>query len=334
MNKESFKHSFHLYTSLVSRHLKVLLTNAIRLFYTLLVPVVLLVVYFIFLRGLEVSTVENELLRIGVNTSDNQVIPLINTVIDSWMLSGVICLSSITISLQICSLLVEDKVNKVVRDFVSSPIDPNILYLSYFSFLFIVTFLLSIVVLLVCFICLGILGEFMFSFSKILILFLIIVLTNIFSSLTALFVSSLVKSEPVLASIAALVSTAAGFLIGAYMPLGLLPKGVQYFCAFIPWTYSCALLRYCFLSIPFEMVSNTLSDSTKITLPSGIAPEKINQLLTENFSYKINFFGIYLEPWHSAIITVGFIIIFIVLCKLTTKNLINLDKPNKKGKVK
>ena len=334
MNKNSIRYNTHLFTSLVARHLKVLFTNIIRLFYTLLVPVVLLVVYFIFLRGLEVSTVENELLRLGINTADNQIVPLINNVIDSWMLSGVICLSSITISLQICSLLVEDKVSGVVKDFVSSPVNPGILYLSYFSYLFIVTFSLSLTVLFVCFICLAILGEFTFTFGMVLLLLLIVILTNVFSSLTALFVSSLVKSEPVLASISALVSTAAGFLIGAYMPLGLLPKGVQYFCAFIPWTYSCALLRYSFLSVPFEMVKTFVSDPSNISLPSGINPEKIDQILTENFSYKINFFGIYLEPWHSALITIGFIGIFIFLCKLTTKNLIDLDNKNKSWKRK
>ena len=106
MDKKNIKYSFHLFTSLLSRHLKVLLTNAIRLFYTLLVPIVLLVVYFIFLRGLEVSTVENELLRRGIETTGNNILPLINGVVDSWMLSGVVCLSSITIALQICSLIV------------------------------------------------------------------------------------------------------------------------------------------------------------------------------------------------------------------------------------
>ena len=325
MNKENIKYSFHLFTSLLSRHLKVLLTNAIRLFYTLMVPVILLVVYFIFLRGLEVSTVENELLRRGIDTTSSNILPLINGVVDSWMLSGVVCLSSITIALQICSLIVEDKVNKVVRDFVSSPINHNILYLSYFAFLFVITFTLSLIVLLVSFICLAILGEFTFTFSTILLTLAILIFTSIFSCLTALFVSSLVKTEPVLASISTIVSTAAGFLIGAYMPLGLLPIGVQYFCAFIPWTYSCALLRYTFLTAPFNNVFNYISDPKNITLPQGMNEEEINRLLTDNFSYKIKFFGISFEPWHSALILLGFIIIFIFLCKITTKHILESE---------
>ena len=238
------------------------------------------------------------------------------------MLSGVVCLSSITIALQICSLIVEDKVNKVVRDFISSPINKNILYLSYFAFLFVITFALSLIVLFVSFICLGILGEFSFSFSKILLILLILIFTTVFSCLTALYVSSLVKTEPVLASISALVSTAAGFLIGAYMPLGLLPLGVQYFCAFIPWTYSCALLRFAFLSTPFDKVSAFILDPNNRAYLGNNSPEEINKMLTDNFSYKIKFFGISFEPWHSALILIGFIILFVFLCKFSVKNIL------------
>lgn len=333
MEESKFKYSLHLFNSLLARHLKVLLTNAIRLFYTLLVPVVLLVVYFIFLRELEVSTVENELLRRGIDTVNLNILPIINNVVDSWMLSGVVCLSSITIALQICSLIVEDKVNKVVRDFISSPINKNILYLSYFAFLFVITFALSLIVLFVSFICLGILGEFSFSFSKILLILLVLIFTTVFSCLTALYVSSLVKTEPVLASISALVSTAAGFLIGAYMPLGLLPLGVQYFCAFIPWTYSCALLRFAFLSTPFDKVSAFILDPNNRTYLGNNSPEEINKMLTDNFSYKIKFFGISFEPWHSALILIGFIILFVFLCKFSVKNIL-LSEVIKKRKKK
>ena len=55
-----------------------------------------------------------------------------------------------------------------------------------------------------------------------------------------------------MASLVAVFSTAVGFLIGAYMPLGMLPTWVQTVCAFIPGTYSCALLRYSFMATPIE----------------------------------------------------------------------------------
>ena len=329
MNDLSY--SFNLFSKLVQRHLKVLLTNAIRLFYTLLVPIVLLVVYFLFLRELEVSTVESELLKRGIMTTNPEFISNIKTIIDSWMLSGVIALSSITISLQICSLIVEDRTNKVSRDFVASPIKKNILVLSYFVYLFIVTFVLSFIVLIVDFICLLILGEFHLSFLDVLLLILLLLFTTILACLTALLVSSLVKSEPVLASISAIFSTAAGFLIGAYMPLSMLPVGIQYFCLFVPWTYSCSLLRFAFLAKPLANLESFLK-SHKSILPSNIKYTEIVNELGNNFSYKLNFFGVYLEPIYEALINILFIIIFASLCLIFSKRLFILDEARARKK--
>ena len=56
---------------LTRRHLLVFFKNKIRLFYTLLVPVIIFAVYIFFLRNLELSTVQNTLYRMGITPNDS-----------------------------------------------------------------------------------------------------------------------------------------------------------------------------------------------------------------------------------------------------------------------
>ena len=99
---------------LTRRHLLVFFKNKIRLMYTLLVPVIIFVVYIFFLRQLELSTVRNTLedwnKEYGLSLEmTGQLQVYIETLVDSWMLSGIAALSSITVSLQTNNVFVEDK---------------------------------------------------------------------------------------------------------------------------------------------------------------------------------------------------------------------------------
>ena len=98
--------------------------------YTLLVPVIIFAVYIFFLRELELSAVRNTLHDLGI-AADASLTKYLQTLVDSWMLSGIAALSTITVSLQTNTVFVEDKQNGVNRDFVSSPINKNVLIGSY-----------------------------------------------------------------------------------------------------------------------------------------------------------------------------------------------------------
>ena len=90
-----------------------------------------------------------------------------------------------------------------------------------------------------------------------------------------------------MASIVAVFSTAMGFLIGAYMPLGMLPHWVQNFCAFIPGTYSCSLLRYSFMETPLNLLSDHVINVMQIENGAELIAE-----LSGSFGYQLNFFGL------------------------------------------
>lgn len=321
------KRNLNIFLTLTKRHLKMIFSNKIRMFYTLMVPIIILVIYIIFLRDMELNAVKIELLRRGINTDNKELMYYISMVVDAWMLSGIVSISSITISLQTNSLIVEDKENGINKDFVSSPINKNILIASYFLYNFLITLFLSFLVLITSFIFLAVYNEMYLNFTDIITMFGTVFLTTIPTTLLTVFICIFIKTEPVLASVIAIFSAAIGFLTGAYMPISMLSKPIQYLCGFIPGTYTCSLIRFSFLNNPILSLESYLNANPGI-LPQGETATGISNLIINSFGYNVNFFEIQLTPAYSVLATFIFFIIFLVLNIIFCGRLAKIeDKP-------
>ena len=326
-NNTSFKNNLNIFFTLTKRHLKMIFSNKIRMFYTLMVPIIILVIYIIFLRNMELTAVENELLKRGIDVKNAELMKHISTIVDAWMLSGIVSISAVTISLQTNSLIVEDKENGVNKDFVSSPINKNILIASYFLYNFVITFFLTFLVLLTSFIFLAVYGEMYLNFTDIIMMIGTVFLTTIPTTLLTVFICIFIKTEPVLASVIAIFSAAIGFLTGAYMPISMLTKPIQYLCAFIPGTYSTSLIRFSYLDSPINNLASYLKANPAL-LPSGQTADSISELVINSFGYKVNFFEMNVTPALSVLVTFIFFVIFLVLNIIFSKKLATVeDKP-------
>ena len=312
--RNNIMHYTNIFFELTKRHFLVFFKNKIRVFYTLMVPIIILLVYICFLRALELSTVENILYQLEVqpNTELKQ---YINILVDSWMLSGIIALSTITISIQTNNIIINDKENGVNRDFSSSPIKKSLLIGSYFLFNFVVTLLICVVVLFVCLIYLAIMGEFVVTFTDFILMLACLAFSCITSTLFTVLICSFIKHESTLASIIASISAVAGFLIGAYMPLTMFPPILRNVCCFIPSTYSCNLMRFSFMNTPINLVSDYLQNSNIANA------EELIKTLTDNFGYNLNCFGYTLNIGYQAVINIGAIVLLVILNILSSKHL-------------
>lgn len=332
-----------IFFQLTRRHLLVFFKNKIRLMYTLLVPVIIFVVYIFFLRDLELANIKSTLAQTGLKQpelfasisvliDDAHFWTQVRTLVDSWMIGGILGLTAITVSLQTNAVIVEDKENGVNRDFVSSPILRNVLITSYFFYNFIVTMLICLVFLFVCLLYLACMGEFALTFANFMTVLTVLLYSTIAATLMTVFLCSFIKSEGTLASIIAVFSTAIGFLIGAYMPLGMLPEWVQGICGFIPGTYSCALLRYGLMANPLADLSGYLAG----VLEPQFCTEMI-ETLTANFGYNLNFFGIGVNTQFQSLAIAVFIVVFLGLNIGVGKQLasvLGLGKKRRKKKSK
>lgn len=324
--------NFNIFLNLTKRHLKVFFKNKIRLLYTLLVPIIILIVYIFFLRDLELTSVISSISELFEDdldlVKDETFLIHIDSLVDSWMLSGIISLSTITVSLQTNNIFVEDKENGLNRDFISSPINKNVLIFSYFCANFLVTLFISFIVVVVVLIYLVIKSEFVLNILDILLILGILVYSTIISTLTTVFICLFINSEATLASIIALVSTAAGFLIGAYMPIALLPSWVVNICAFIPGTYSTSLFRFAFLSSPISNLSSYLS-----SLNLSIDVNEVTSLFINEYGYNVSLFGRDISVGYQALVILIFIILFVIL-NIVFSNKMTLIKEGMKKKKK
>ena len=205
---------------LVKRHLLVFFNNRMRVFFTLMVPFIVFVIYIFFLRNLELLTVKDVFRESTIDVLKNfdpagnaEINRHVGTILDSWMLSGIMAFSTLTVSLQTNNIIVADKENGINRDFASSPVSNTILILSYFIFNFIVTLIVSFIFIVVCFIYLAALGEFVLTFLDVITILGVLLFSTINSVLFTILICSFVSKDMTMVSIMTVFSSAIGFLI-------------------------------------------------------------------------------------------------------------------------
>jgi len=294
--------------SLTLRHLKMFFKNKLAFFFSLLVPLITLVIYILFLRDLEFQSVDGVLKTYNL-TGNELVIGQAHSLVDSWMLSGILAVSCITVSLNSCLIIITDRETGSNRDFVSSPISRSVINISYFLFNIIVTAIIIFVLLVVCLIYLGSVGSFYLSFANVMAVILCSIVSIISASLITVFVVSFVHSGAVFNSLIAIISASIGFLVGAYMPVSMLPDSVKYLCVFFPGTYSAGIFRNYFLQDQFIELMSVLRST-------GVPDTTIIQMVKDleaNFTMNVSFFGHELDvPMMYLCLFVG-ILLFVIL---------------------
>lgn len=311
---------------LTRRHLLVFFRNKIRIFFTFMVPFTIFLIYIFLLRDLELTTVNGILLDIGTKegvslVDDKRLNVLIGGIVDTWMLSGILAISTVTVSLQTNWMIISDKETGVNRDFASSPINCNVLIGSYFIFNFIVTVIICLIFLLVCFIYIACMGEFLLTFVDFLTVFATILFSSTLSVLITVLICSFISRDGTMASVNTIFSTVIGFLIGAYMPFAAMPEWVQNACALLPTTYSCSLLRYSFMATPIGKLAAYITESVNISDSAKLIKD-----LTDNFGYNLSFFGNTVTPSWQAFAHGVFIVILVVANIFAGKKLITVTE--------
>ncbi len=295
-----------------------------------MVPLIILLVYVFFLRDLELTLTNETLQKLMTEDITNPIydslMKNVNCLVDSWMLSGIIALATITVSIQCNNIIVNDKENGVNRDFASSPIKQEILIFSYFAFNFVVTFLICLIVLVICFAYILAKGEWVLTFVDFITIIGVLGFDTLGSTFLTLFICSFIKKESTLASVIAVFSAGAGFVIGAYIPISMLPEWVQSSCfiSYFPGTYQCSLMRYAFLKTPFSSLEVVVQDLYSQGLIQGDVTDLFAQV-ERNYGYNIYFYNnTIIGPGWQAIISVIFDAILVVLNIFTGSKLTNI----------
>lgn len=237
-------------------------------------PLIVLLLYILFLGDLQVDAVKSFLPE-GLNLGEKSV----QAFVDSWMLAGVLGVSCITVAFTANSVMVQDKTKFVIYDSISSPVKGWVANLSYFIYNIVVTFVICFIVFCISLIYLAASGSFYMSLGDVFATLGVLIMSVLSASLLFVFVASFLKTEASLSAICGILSAGIGFVIGAFMPINTFPKAIQYFANIIPGSHSAGLFRNFYMNGALENLTKDL-------------PIEMVDVLTESYSLKLNFFGI------------------------------------------
>ena len=211
-------------------------------------------------------------------------------VLNNWLMSGTLAVTGITTSLAALTQLVKDRERQVDQDLYLSDQGKWRLAFSYLTSAIIISFSMQILMyVLMC-------GYFREIPTLALLpeVLLIMLLSSLLSSLVNAIFVYFFQSVDSLGKFSTIVGTASGFLVGTYVPLGVLPNFAQLLMKSTPATYIAALYRQVLMN---ETLSETFKgqDDLRQEFQEKMGVQlKWQELLTKENTYFIVLGGILL----------------------------------------
>lgn len=230
---------------LSKRHLLVFFRNKSEVFFSLLSVFVVLALYVLFLGDMTINNVK----AISGLSIDG-----IEALVHSWLFAGLTAIGTITLSIGLLSRMVFDRENKTFNDFLVAPIKRHELFLSYVVATFFVVLGISLLVLLLGQFIFVLTGGFWYSIVEWIQIVGFLLLVSLSSSMSMLFVLSFIKNESVLSFLSTIVGTLIGFVIGAYVPIGVMHSSVAMVSSLLPISQGAALLRQALMRPSLDFV--------------------------------------------------------------------------------
>ena len=228
-------------TNLIKRNLKLFFRDRTSVFFSLLAVFIIIGLYVLFLGNMMVKNFK-ELL------GDNA-----RFTIDSWVMAGLLSVTSITTTMGAFGTMVEDKTKKISKDFSSAPLKRSQLAGGYIMSSFIIGVIMSIVALGVAEIYILAGGGKLITLVPLLKLFGVMMLSVFAGSSMVFFIASFFKSNNAFATASTIIGTLIGFLTGIYIPIGSLPSAVQTAIKIFPISHAGALFRQIMMAVPMSI---------------------------------------------------------------------------------
>ncbi|MDN6900544.1 ABC transporter permease [Oenococcus sicerae] len=259
--------------SLVKRNLIRYFRHRSGVFFSLLGALISFVLYIIFLKN---NMVQNW----SAVTQSSQLL-------DSWLIGGTLSVTAITTTLTGLDPIVTDRVHGTLDDFYLTDISQNKIKTAYVLSAATIGFCMQLFMLVVMFAYFILTDHIQFPWNRLMAIMLLALLSSIFMSVINLLVIQFVDRVDTMGKLATIIGTAAGFLVGTYVPIGALPVFAQDLVKLNPGTYIASLYRHLLmdqqLRISFAASSQHLH-TFKETMGIGL---KWQQLTTFNQDYWI-----------------------------------------------
>ncbi len=220
------------------RCLKVFFRDKTAVFFSLLSVLIVIGLYVMFLRDTILSGWE----QVGE----------IGTLMDSWLVSGMLAVTATTTTLGMFGIMIDDKVKRIEKDFACSPLPRRSLVGGYILSGCIVGMLMSLLAFVISEIYLVCSGGELLSGLSILKILGIMALSVLSSSAMVFFCVSFFKSQSAFATASTILGTLIGFVTGVYIPIGTLPAAMQWVIKVFPISHAAVLYRQVLTEAPMQ----------------------------------------------------------------------------------
>ncbi|NMB02380.1 MAG: ABC transporter permease [Firmicutes bacterium] len=221
-----------------SRNLKLFFRDRAAVFFSLLAVFIIIGLYVLFLG----DTI----------TSDMQDVPGARFLMDSWIMAGLMAVTSITTTMGAASVMVDDKDKGISKDFHCSPLQRWTIVGGYLLSSIFVGVIMTFVALILAEVYIVANGGELLPIAALLKVLGLIILSTLASGTLISFLVSFFKTQNSFAVASTVVGTLIGFLMGIYVPISVLPGGVQMVIKLFPISHAAALFRQVFMEVPLS----------------------------------------------------------------------------------
>lgn len=262
--------------ALVSRNLKIFFKDKAVLLPSLIAPLILLFLFILFLGNVYRDSIQA---AVGGSLSDE----LVESMAAGWLISSLLAVCAVSIAFTANTISVQDKASGQAGDLLVTPAPRSLIALSYFLATFLATSVVCLVALGAGFIYIAAVGWHL-SVSDVFLCLADSLLLILFGTGLSSLVCHFLHSQGGVTAVQVIVSSAYGFLCGAYMPLGggSLAEWMKDVLMFLPGTYGTGLLH-------IHLMGGAI-DAAALPLPFAEA-------LRHSFDCTLTFFGSDVPVW-------------------------------------
>ena len=259
--------------SLIRRNCKLFFKDKGMFFTSLITPLILLVLYSTFLGSIYRDSFVSAM-PAGFSLDG----ALIDATVGGQLISSLLAVSCVTVAFCSNLLMVQDKVSGAYVDLTVSPVRRSTLALGYFISSALVTLIITMTTLGVCWLYLWRIGWTL-SLADALAVLLDVVLLTLFGTALSSLINAPLSTNGQASAVGTIVSAGYGFICGAYMPISNFSEGLQTVLSFFPGTYGTSLVRSHMMGGAFDAMGG-----------SGV-PEAVVTAIRDSVDCNAYFFG-------------------------------------------
>lgn len=244
-------------TALWFRNIKIFVRNRIQLIFTIIMPFFFLYVFSAIFKTDDITNPVN------------------------YMLAGIVITTVFQTSLTIASSTIDDIVSGFMKEVLVSPVKRVHIAAGQLLSAATIATLQGVIILFIGYF-IGL--KFTSIITPFLVILVMIAVGIVFSGL-GLFLAATVKNSQTFQVVVAAISMPLTFLCGAYIPISLLPKALQYVAYFNPMTYTTAFFRTIILEKTSLSIEQLVAEQLAFKLGNFVITPPVSMLIVAVFGF-------------------------------------------------